>query len=396
MVDMLGRVWLLLAVAAGIASAADVRVVEQIVAKVNGDIITLSEIERTRTLAAMELKQKNLPPPEFSKELDERQRDALRAQIDELLLVQKAKEIGINVDPDVTRRLAEIQIQSKINDPDQFQRWIREQAGMPYEDFKSQMKNSLLTQRVVRQEVGGRINISHQEIEQYYNEHKAEFIRQEQVFLREIFLNTSGKTPEETAAIEKKAKDLVARARKGEKFPEMARDNSESETAKNYGELGWWKRGELSKQIEDIVFKENRGYVTDPIKMDNGFEILKIEERHEKGQASLDEVENEITEKLFAPRMEPRVREYLTKLREEAFLEIREGFVDSGAAPGKDTSWKDPAQLKPETTTKAEVASRQRKRLLGIIPTPWKKNPAPAEDDSTPAPASTTDSKDSK
>src|SRR5579864_6530983 len=66
--------------------------------------------------------------------------------------------------------------------------------------------------------------------------------------------------------------------------------------------------------------------------------------------------------------MQPKVREYLTKLREVAFLEIRAGYVDSGAAPGKDTAWKDPAQLKPETTTKEEVAARRRKRLLGIIP----------------------------
>ena len=66
--------------------------------------------------------------------------------------------------------------------------------------------------------------------------------------------------------------------------------------------------------------------------------------------------------------MQPKAREFLTKLREQAFLEIRDGYIDSGAAPGKDTGWKDPAQLKPETTTKEEVAARKRKRLLGIVP----------------------------
>src|SRR6266849_1690050 len=104
------------------------------------------------------------------------------------------------------------------------------------------------------------------------------------------------------------------------------------------------------------------------MKTENGFAIFKVEERHEEGLAPFEEVENEITEKLFVPRMQPRIREYLTKLRQEAFLEIRAGYVDSGAAPGKDTTWKDPAQLKPETTTKEEVAARRRKRLLGIIP----------------------------
>ena len=105
--------------------------------------------------------------------------------------------------------------------------------------------------------------------------------------------------------------------------------------------------------------------------MPNGFEILKIEDRYEAGQAPLADVENEVQEKLYMPRMQPKVREFLTKLREDAFLEIRAGYVDSGAAPGKDTAWKDPAQLKPQTTTKEEVASRKRKKkLLWMVPIP--------------------------
>jgi len=104
------------------------------------------------------------------------------------------------------------------------------------------------------------------------------------------------------------------------------------------------------------------------MKTENGFVIFKMEERHEEGLAPFEEVENEVTEKLYATRMQPKAREFLTKLREQAFLEIRDGYIDSGAAPGKDTGWKDPAQLKPEMTTREEVAARKRKRLLGIIP----------------------------
>ena len=100
--------------------------------------------------------------------------------------------------------------------------------------------------------------------------------------------------------------------------------------------------------------------------MPNGFEILKIEERYEAGQAPLADVENEIMEKLSMPQMQPKVRELLTKLREDAFLEIRAGYVDSGAAPNKDTAWKDPAQLKPETTTKEEVASHKQKETPAV------------------------------
>src|ERR1035438_1289688 len=102
------------------------------------------------------------------------------------------------------------------------------------------------------------------------------------------------------------------------------------------------------------------------------FLIVKVEERFEAGQASFEEVKNEIEDRLREPRMEPKVREYLTRLRAEAFLQIREGYIDSGAAPGKDTRWQDVAQLKPQTTTKEEVASRikNRKKFFGLVPIP--------------------------
>ncbi|HET9321275.1 MAG TPA: peptidylprolyl isomerase, partial [Bryobacteraceae bacterium] len=249
--------------------------------------------------------------------------------------------------------------------------YIREATQMPFEDFRQKLKEQILTQRVIGQEVMSRVNIPHTEVEKYYEDHKTDFVRQEQVFLREILISTEGKTPDQVAQAEKRAKDLVARARKGEKFGELARQYSDAETKENFGELPAYKRGQLNKSIEDVVFKEKKGYVTDAIRLPNGFLILKIEERHEAGQAPLSDVENEIMEKMSMPQMQPKVRELLTKLRADAFLEIRAGYMDSGAAPGKDTAWKDPAQLKPETTTKEEVASHHhRKRLLWVVPIP--------------------------
>ena len=120
-----------------------------------------------------------------------------------------------------------------------------------------------------------------------------------------------------------------------------------------------------------MVWNQPRGYVTDPIKLPQGFEVLRVEEHHKAGLAEFEEVENEVMEKLFQPRFDPEVRKYLTKLRQDAFLEIKPGFEDSGAAPGKNTAWTDPAQLKPETITKEEVASKTRhKKLLWAIPIP--------------------------
>ena len=364
---MVSRVLAVLLTVFGGIAAAEVKVIEQIVAKVNGDIITRGELERSRQALEVELRQQKVPEAKMQELLKEREADALKDQIDQLLLVQKAKEMNINVDAEITRELADIQLQNKISDPDKFHQWVQEQAGMPFEDLKQQMKNRALTQRVIRQEVGGRITIPKSELLKYYEDHKADFVRQEQVFLREILISSVGKTPEQVAAAEKRAKDILARAKKGEKFPELARDTSDADSAKNFGEIGWFKKGDINPSLQ-FLFKEKKGFITDVIKTDNGFVIFKLEERHEAGQAPFEEVENEITEKLYIPRMQPKVRDFLTKLRETAFLEIRAGYVDSGAAPGKDTSWKDPAQLKPETTTKEEVAARKRKRLLGIIP----------------------------
>lgn len=362
----------LLAVA---AHAADIAVVEEIIAKVNGDIITLSEIDRTRRALETELKRTGVRGDDLSKAVRARESDFLRDRIDQLLLVQKGKELNLNVDAELSRYLADLQLQSKITDTDKFHDYVREQTGMSFEDFKAETRNSMLTQRVVGQEVSSKINVPKSELQKYYEEHKRDFMREERVYLREIFVSAEGKDAAGQAAAEKKAKDLSARAKKAEKFADLARDNSDNPgTAPQGGDLGWAKKGELDKKIEDVVFAQQRGFVTDPIKIANGWLILRVEEHQKAGQATYEEAEHEITDKLFSPRMQPKVREYLTTLRERAFLEIKDGFVDSGSAPGKSTKWTDPAQLKPETVTKQEVASRpRRKRFLWAIPIPGTK-----------------------
>jgi parvulin-like peptidyl-prolyl isomerase len=369
-----------MAAALPLAVAADVKVVEEIAAKVNNDIITRGELEHRRVEIEQELRRQGLTGAKLADAIKQAERDALREQIDQLLLVQRGKDLDIKVDADVTRRLAEIQVQNKIPDPDQFQEFIRQQTGMPYEDFKQQLTNQILTQKVVGQEIGSHIAISDAEMQKYYDEHKKDYVREEQVFLSQILISTEGKTPDQVAAAEKKAQDLTARGRKGEKFSDLARDNSDDpETAKGGGYIGGYKRGLLLKQIEDTVFKEKKGFVSDPMKIEKPacFLIVRVDERYEAGQASFEEVKTEVEDRLREPKIEPKVREYLTRLRAEAFLQIKEGYIDSGAAPGKDTRWQDVAQLKPETTTKEEVASRikNRKKLFGLVPIPGTNKP---------------------
>lgn len=369
---MYSRLILFLAASAFGAAAADVHIVEEIVAKVNNEVITRGELLHARQEIEAELRQQGQTGAKLQQAVQERTADALREQIDRLLLVQKAKDLNINVDSEINKRLAAMQVQSKITDPDKFHDFIREQMGVPFEDFKQEAKNQILTQRVISEEIGSRINVPDAEKRKYYDAHKNDFMRDEEVFTQKIFISTEGKTPDQLAAAERKAKELVARARKGEKFGDLAATNSDDlETARNYGEMPPFKRGQFLKQIDDILFREKKGYITDPIRIPDGFVIFRIEERHEKGLATYEEVENEINEKLIMPQMNAKVREYLTKLRQEAFLEIKAGYVDSGAAPGKDTSWKDVAQLRPQTITKEEVAAHKRnKRLLFMIPIP--------------------------
>ncbi|MBV8732691.1 MAG: SurA N-terminal domain-containing protein, partial [Acidobacteriia bacterium] len=171
----------LTAAAISIAGAADVRIVEEIVAKVNGDIVTRGDLQHHRQLMEQELRNGGLAGTRLQDALSQGEKDNLRDQIDQLLLVQRGKDLNVKIEADVTRWLTEIQAQSKIVDPDQFHQWLSQQAGMPFEDFKQQMTNQLLTQKVIGEEIGSRINIPEADQRKYYEEHKADFVREEQV-----------------------------------------------------------------------------------------------------------------------------------------------------------------------------------------------------------------------
>jgi peptidyl-prolyl cis-trans isomerase SurA len=361
----------LLAFAPLCLAANDVAVVDQVVARVNGDIISQDEVQKfTRELAA-ELKAQGVNGQQLQVEFNKREKDVLRDRIDELLLIQKGKELNVNVDSDVSKYVANLQRQSGMTDPDKFHEYVRQQSGMSYEDFLSEAKNQYLTREVIGEEVGRHINITPKEIEDFYNAHKQDFVREEKVYVSEILISTEGKDAAGVAAAEKKAKQVSDEAKHGERFSDLARDNSDATTAKEGGALGGYKKGELMKTLEDTVWSLPKGAVTSPIHIATGFEILKVDDHTKAGLAPLADVKSEIENMLYGPKMQPKVREYLAQLRKQAFLQIKPGFVDSGAVPGQNTAWQDPVQLKPETVTKAEVEEKTRhKRLLWLIPIP--------------------------
>ncbi|MCZ2157297.1 MAG: peptidylprolyl isomerase [Bryobacterales bacterium] len=350
-------------------------VIEQIVAKVNADIITLGDLDESREMLTQELaaqcrNDKNC----INEQMEKRKNDVLRDQIDQTLLVQKAKDLNINVDSQVSRQMAEMQVKVGIKDPEEFRQFIQTQTGMPIEDYREKMKQGLLQQEVIGQEVSSKIVIPRSEVEKYYEDHKNEFYRdKESVGLQEILIGKKTKDGLERteAELKEKADEIYQKAKSGGKFNELAIENSDAMSAPEGGNLGYLAKGELNPEIEKIVFSAEKGFVTPPIQVPNGFLILRVADKVSPGLQPLPVVENEIMNRLFSPRFQPAIRTYLTKLRTDAFLEIREGFHDSGEVPGKDTSWKDPAELKPETISKEQVAQQtRRKRLLWMIPIP--------------------------
>jgi len=368
---MFRRFVVLIAATSWLAAAADVRVIEEIAAKVNGEIVTRGDLEELRMEVENEMRQQGATPTQIAENLKVTMENALRDKIDELLLIQKGKDDNISVDADVTKEIAQMHVREKISDEDKFNQWLMAQYGISVEEYKQREKDKLMAQRVVSEEVASRIFIADEEKKKYYAAHPDQFLRKEQVFLSQILLSTESKTADQTAAAEAKAHELVKRARAGEKFADLASANSDdAATSRNGGYAGTFTREDLRKEVADVVFAQNRGYVTEPIKLDSpaGFLILRVDDRYEAGQATYDEVKDQIQGILAEPQMGNKIREFLTKLRLDAFLEVRDGYVDTGAAPGKDTSWHEAPGIKPQTTTKAEVQALQRKKFLGIIP----------------------------
>lgn len=353
--------------------SAEIVIVEEIIAKVNGDIIARSEYEQALAESrAAVAAQKDLTPEQQQKAIEEAEKNTLRNLIDERLLIQRGNDLSLSVEAQVLRQRDEIMRRYDLKTVADFENWAAEKFDLPIEDLMDQLRNNILSQTVLGQEVGSKIVIPRADIEKYYEEHKTEFVREEGVYLREILISTQGKTGEDLAAAEKKAKEVLERVKKGEPFAEMARRFSENEnSAPNGGDIGVWRRGQLRKEIEDLVFENDAGFITDLIEVPTGYLILKVEERFREGQAELQEVEQEIHARLAGPKWNPAVREYLSQLRRDAYIEIRPGYIDSGAVPGMDTSWSDPAKLAPVTTTKEEVLKKKKgRRLLWLIPLP--------------------------
>ena len=387
-------------------------VVEEIIARVNNSIITRSDFSRSREQLKDEIKQQS--PNNADKEFAEKERDVLRDLIDQQLLLEKGKDLGITADTDLIKKLDEMRKQMNLDSMEELEKAAQSQ-GISYEDFKQNLRNQIITQKVIGQEVGSHLNITKEEEQKFYEEHKSEMEQPEQVRLSEILVAVqkpdaqkpdaqkpasdanagagaptksadaagsaveppapvppqgSATTPapaptqsdeQQLAAAEAKANGLHEQIKKGAAFEDVAKKSSDGPSAAQGGDLGFFKRGTLSKELEDKTFAMKAGEVTDVIRTKQGFVILKVDEHQMAGIPPFKQMEPRIQDALYYQKLQPALRVYLKKLREEAYIDIHQGYLDTGASPN---------QTKPVETASKEAGAKnlKKKKKLGLFP----------------------------
>jgi peptidyl-prolyl cis-trans isomerase SurA len=349
-------------------------VVEEIVARVNNDIVTRTEYIRSRDQLKQEVQQQN--PSNADHAFAERQKDVLRDLIDQQLLLQKGKDLGITGDTELIKRLDEMRKQMNLETMEDLEK-AAEAQGASYEDFKQNLRNQIITQRVISQEVGQHLAMNRDEEKKFYEQHRAEMERPEQVRLSEILIAPKTAAKPAAAADSKpdpaadadavalaaamsKATDVLDQLHKGAKFDDLAKKYSDGPSAKDGGDLSYFKRGTLSKELEDKVFALKAGETTDVIRTKQGYVILQATEHQVAGIPTLKEVEPRIQDALYMQKLQPALRVYLTTLREEAFIDYKAGYVDTGASA---------KQTKPVETTEKEAKAKKlkKKKKLGVF-----------------------------
>src|SRR5579863_8514991 len=338
-------------------------VVEEIVARVNNQIITHSEFMHSKDELRKEAQQQD--PVNADKLVAERDKDVLRDLIDQELLLGKGKDLGITADTEVIKKLDEMRKDMKLDSMEELEKAAQSQ-GISFEDFKQNMRNQLITQQVIGKEVGARLVINKDEEQKFYDDHKSELERPETIRLSEILISTDPKPNDSTdadhrlQAAKAKADDLVAQIRNGAKFEDVAKKNSDGPTAAQGGDIGEFKRGALAKQIEDTTFAMKVGEVSDVIQTRQGFIIVKVVEHHNAGVPPLADVAPRIQDAIYMQKLQPALREYLTKLREDAYIDVYPGYEDSGASPN---------QTKPVETASKDPSAKElkKKKKLGLF-----------------------------
>jgi peptidyl-prolyl cis-trans isomerase SurA len=306
-------------------------------------------------------------------------------------LLSRGKELDVNADSEVIRRLDEIRKQNHMDSMEALEKAVRD-SGISFEDFKSNIKNQVITQEVVRDEVGRTLRLTAKDEQAYYDAHKEEFAQPEQVRLSEILVPTpDDATDAQVAQAQAKANDVIAKLTAGTKFEDLVKQYSGGPNPDLGGDLGQFKRGQLgSKLLEDPTFALPAGKWTSPIRTRQGFIILKVTEHTQPGVLPLSAVDEQVQEAIYAQAIQPALRTYLTKLREDAYIDIAPGFVDTGASP-KETKPVFSGATPPPTKKKTAAQKARMTTGRGAAKAPATASaPAPATSTGTPSPSTET------
>jgi peptidyl-prolyl cis-trans isomerase SurA len=312
--------------------------VEEIVARVNDQVISSSDYDR----AMKEMDQDARQHGATMQEISAAHKDLLRGLIDQQLWLSKAKELGVTGETELVKRLNELRKQYNLETMEDLEKAAKEQ-GISFEDFKANIRNQIVTQEVMREQIGRKVQFTPGEAQHYFEAHKQDYAQQESVHLSEILVAVpapaaampgmaSAEDPEKLAAAKSKADDIEAKIHAGGDFTQLARSFSDGPTASEGGELGQFKRGSLAKVLEDKTFSLKTGEVTEPIRTRQGYVILKVVQHIPGGVPDYKDVAQQVEENFYMARMEPAMRAYLTTMREEAFIDIKPGYADTGAS----------------------------------------------------------------
>jgi peptidyl-prolyl cis-trans isomerase SurA len=317
--------------------------VEEIVARVNDQIITRSDYDRSMKELDGELRQRGASMQEISAS----HKDLLRNLIDQQLWLSKGKELSINGETELVKQLDEIRKKYNMESLEDLEKAAKEQ-GVSFEDFKANIRNGIITQEVMRDQVGRKIQITPGELDRYYAAHKQEYAQQESVRLSEILISPGTPAPSATtpgavepddpaklAAAKSRADDIEAKLHAGGDFSLLAKSFSDGTTASEGGDLGQFERGKMAKVLEDKVFALKAGEYTEPVQTRQGYVIFKVVQHVQGGVPPLKDVQDQVADAYYMTRMEPAMRAYLYKMRDEAAIYIKPGYEDSAATPSE-------------------------------------------------------------
>jgi len=332
----LAPVILIIGIFAGSALAQS-KTVEEIVAWVNGDIILKSEYENRRMLIRQDLaastpNRPGLQGAQLEAAFNEQSKLVLQQLIDEALILQQARDMGLSADTEIIKTMDRLRQEQKLDSLEALYKAIESQ-GYNLDDFRQNIRIQYLSSQVMQREVYPKVIITTEEVRKYYDSHVKDFDRPAGIRVREMTFLTENRGPEQIEAQRKKAEEALAAVKKGEDFSEVASKYSESQTAEDGGDLGFYAKGEFV--AESVIEKLEKGQVTDIVPVQGAFMIFKLDDKHNGGILPFELAQREIFDILWRQAIPPKQREYLARLRTEGFVRIAEGYVDTGAPPVK-------------------------------------------------------------